>query len=83
MCTEDLIEQSPESRQVSFDEALAYAKKINAVYLETSAKTGHNIQLYVSVLFLVSNFLALFHFLMDRVWNEFYIFCMCLLKGFW
>lgn len=67
MCTEDLIEQSPESRQVSFDEALAYAKKINAVYLETSAKTGHNIQLYVSVLFLVSNFLALFHFLMDRV----------------
>jgi hypothetical protein len=27
--------------------------------------------------------LALFHFLMDRVWNEFYIFCMCLLKGFW
>jgi hypothetical protein len=67
VCTEDLIEQSPESRQVSFDEALAYAKKINAVYLETSAKTGHNIQLYVSVLFLVSNFLALFHFLMDRV----------------
>ncbi len=32
-----------ESRQVSYEEAMAFAQEINAPYLECSAKTGQNI----------------------------------------
>ena len=32
-----------ESRQVSYEEAMAFAQEVNAPYLECSAKTGQNI----------------------------------------
>jgi len=40
----DLAEEDPVNRQVSIEESTEFAKKYNLLFMETSAKTGHNVK---------------------------------------
>lgn len=40
----DLVQQNPALRKVDSNQAKAYAQSIQAIYAETSAKTGHNVE---------------------------------------
>lgn len=39
----DLVQQNPSLRQVESNQAKQYAQSINAIYAETSSKTGANV----------------------------------------
>ena len=40
----DLANEEPGMRKVTVEEAADYAKKHNLLFMETSAKTGHNVK---------------------------------------
>jgi Ras family. len=40
----DLVEEDPSLRKVTIEEATDFARKYNLLFMETSAKTGHNVK---------------------------------------
>jgi GTPase SAR1 family protein len=40
----DLVEEDKSLRKVSIEEATEFSKKHNLLFMETSAKTGHNVK---------------------------------------
>jgi hypothetical protein len=44
---DDLVESSPHERQVSVESSFRYARNKNSKVIETSSKSGYNVDLYV------------------------------------
>lgn len=40
----DIVNEDPSLRKVSIEEATEHSKKHNLLFMETSAKTGHNVK---------------------------------------